>query len=66
MDFKLISCDEYILEDKANFLLFIKNLTNKDQTQFPFIFNNSEFIGSFTQAKEYIFKYSLTFDNNSF
>jgi glutaredoxin len=66
MEFKLISCDEYILEDKENFLLFIKQLTNKDQTQFPFIFNNSEFIGSFNQAKEYIFKYCLTFDNNSF
>lgn len=64
--FNIVDCDDYIIEDKENFLLFIKQLTNKSQTQFPFIFNNSEFIGGFTQAKEYIFKYCLTFDNNSF
>ena len=66
LDYKLISCDEYILEDKDNFLLFIKQLSNKDHKQFPIIFNNSEFIGGFTEAKEYIFKYCLSFDNNSF
>jgi glutaredoxin len=66
LDFKLISCDEYILEDKDNFLFFIKQLTSKDHKQFPIIFNNSEFIGGFIEAKEYIFKYCLSFDNNSF
>jgi glutaredoxin len=64
LDYNVISCDEYILEDKENFLLFIKTLTNKDYTQFPIIFNNSEIVGGFVEAKEYIFKYCLTFENN--
>lgn len=64
LDYIVISCDEYLLEDKENFLLFIKNLSNKEYTQFPIVFNNSEIVGGFNEAKEYIFKYCLTFENN--
>ena len=59
-----VDCDEFVIEDKAAFLLFIKEHANTEVTQFPMIFNNGEFIGGFVETKEYIEKTCLSFDEN--
>ena len=49
-----INCDEYIIENKENFLLFIFNKSKKEYKMFPIIFLNGEFIGGYNEAKKNI------------
>jgi glutaredoxin len=46
-----ISCDEYLIEDKEGFLLFIKERANKEYRIFPMVFKDGKFIGGFTETK---------------
>jgi glutaredoxin len=59
-----VMCDEFVIEDKAAFLLFITEQANTEVKQFPIIFNNGEFIGGFAETKEYIEKKCVSFDEN--
>ena len=59
-----VDCDEFVIEDKAAFLLFITEHANFEVKKFPMIFNNGEFIGGFAETKEYIEKTCLSFDEN--
>ena len=59
--FKIIDCDEYLLENKEQFLQFISGLTKKEHKTFPMIFDGLIFIGGLNETKEYIEKY-LDFD----
>ena len=47
--FQMIDCDEFLLDNKADFLLFIKKLSNVDINTFPIIFNGTEFIGGYNE-----------------
>jgi glutaredoxin len=49
---EIIDCDEYILENKEDFLEFIKKLAGKECKTFPMIFYKSVFIGGFNELKE--------------
>ena len=62
--FVVIDCDEYIIEDKDNFLLFIKERANKEYKTFPMVFNNGVFVGGFNETQEY-FNKLLQFDENA-
>jgi len=64
--FNVIVCDEYILEDKESFLLFIKERANKEYNTFPMVFNNRLFIGGYTETQEYINRLFLYFDEIQF
>ena len=59
----VVDCDEYILEDKQSFLLFIKNITGCEIKGFPIVFDNGAYIGNYSDAKEHIDKLT-SFDNN--
>jgi glutaredoxin len=59
-----INCDDYIIEDKENFLLFIKERANKEYKTFPMVFNDGNFVGGFTETQDY-FNKLLTFDEKS-
>jgi glutaredoxin len=59
-----INCDDYIIEDKENFLLFIKERANKEYKTFPMVFNDGIFVGGFTETQDY-FNKLLTFDEKS-
>ena len=59
--FVVIDCDDYIIEDKENFLLFIKERANKEYKTFPMIFNDGNFVGGFTETQDY-FNKLLSFD----
>ncbi len=65
--FSLIDCDEYLLECKQEFLLFIKSIiaSNIECKMFPMVFDNKYFIGGFKETKEHLEK-TLIFDNDDF
>ncbi len=46
-----ISCDEYLLEDKEEFLSFIKEKANKECRIFPMVFKDRKFIGGFAETQ---------------
>jgi glutaredoxin len=65
--FTIIDCDEYILEDKANFLLFMKNIIQSESPlQFPFVFNDGSYIGGYKETVQYTEKLFLSFDKIAF
>ena len=49
ISFNIIDCDDFLLENKSDFLLFIKNISNVDINTFPIIFNGTEFIGGYNE-----------------
>jgi glutaredoxin len=63
--FNIIDCDDYIIEDKENFLFFINKLTEKDVKVFPIIFNKGKYIGGYNETKEVIDKLGVSFDENA-
>ena len=67
--FVVVDCDEYILEEKESFLLFIQNLThakNENRLLFPIVFNDKQFIGGYKETVNYLDKLLLSFENISF
>ena len=62
--FNIVDCDDYIIEDKENFLLFIKEHAKKEIKQFPVIFYEGTLIGGYSEVKEYINKIFLSFEEN--
>jgi len=63
IQFNVVDCDEYLIEDKDNFLLFIKSYANQDYKLFPMVFNDGIFIGGYNETKEYIDKNFLSFED---
>lgn len=55
-DFSEINCDEYILDDKNNFLLFIKNKANTEIKTFPIVFYDNKFMGGFAEVQDFFNK----------
>ena len=62
IQFYIIDCDEFLIENKIGFLSFIKNKANEECKVFPIIFINEKHIGGYTEAKEYIEKTYLDFE----
>jgi glutaredoxin len=68
-DYEIIDCDDYLFEDKDNFLSFIKSYSVVDWKSFPIVFFNGNFIGGLNETKEYldtIKKSNLDFSNEDF
>ena len=61
--FNVVDCDDYIIEDKENFLLFIKDLSKREIKQFPIIFHAGSIIGGYNETRDYIDKLFLSFYN---
>lgn len=59
--FIMVDCDEYLVEQRDLFLLFIKEMAGKSYTLFPMVFHNGDFIGGFKETQEFL-KENLTFD----
>jgi hypothetical protein len=62
--YTVIDCNEYILEDKENFLLFIREKANVDVKTFPMVFYENKFIGGFIETEILINKIFLSFEDN--
>ena len=59
-----IQCDEYLIEDKENFLSFIENKIGKSYKTFPMVFFDGKFIGGYNETIEYIETILLSFEEN--
>lgn len=44
----IYECDDYLENNKEEFLEFIKNIANKTHRTFPIIFKNSNYIGGYS------------------
>jgi glutaredoxin len=45
-----INCDEYLIENRTEFLAFMKNISNKEIKTFPIVFYNNEYIGGYIET----------------
>lgn len=62
--YNVVDCDDYIIEDKVNFLLFITELTEREIKQFPIIFYDGIIVGGYNETKDFIDKLFLSFEDN--
>lgn len=62
--FIYVSCDEYLLEDKERFLVFMENISTFKLSSFPIIFYNKTYIGAFQQLETHLNKLSINFDED--
>ena len=60
-----VNCDEYLINNKEEFLSFIKEIANKEHRTFPIVFKDATFVGGFTETLDYFHK-QLSFDNEEF
>jgi glutaredoxin len=60
--FKMIDCDDYLIENKDFFLECIKDICKKEYKMFPIVFNDGILLGGYNETKEYIDKLFLSFD----
>ena len=63
LSYETIDCDDYLIEDKKNFLVFIEIRSNVIFKTFPVIFHDEKFIGGYQETVNYIDKLT-SFDDN--
>jgi glutaredoxin len=56
LPYEIIDCDEYLIEDRTNFLLFMETKINVIFKAFPIIFNDGVFIGGYQETIYYLDK----------
>jgi glutaredoxin 3 len=61
---KVVNCDEYIIEDKETFLLFITSLSNTEVKMFPIVFYDGKFVGGYNEMITFVEELLLAFDAN--
>lgn len=49
----IIECNDYLLQNRKEFLDFIFTCAGREYKTFPMVFHNGTFIGGFTELKEY-------------
>ena len=49
-EFTIVDCDDYLLFDYDNFLLFLKTIVGKDYKTFPIVFYNGDFVGGYKET----------------
>ena len=60
-----VDCDEFLIEDKEGFLLFIKERANKEYKTFPMVFYDAKFLGGLAETQQHFDKL-LSFNNDDF
>lgn len=48
----LVDCDDYLLENKEEFLQHMKTLIGYECKAFPMVFKNGLFVGGYTETKK--------------
>jgi glutaredoxin len=61
--FMEVQCDDFLIEDKAVFLLFIHEKAKKEYNTFPMVFYKGDFIGGYKETKENIEKLEVLFED---
>jgi len=49
-----INCDEYLVDDREQFLSFLKEKSGKECKTFPIVFHNEKYIGGYMDTVEYL------------
>jgi glutaredoxin len=62
ISYTIIDCDEFLFDDKDNFLNFIKEIAGLECKIFPMVFYGKRFIGGFLETMSYLDK-MLDFDS---
>jgi len=52
--YEIIDCDDWLIENKKEFLEFISKLANKNVNTFPIIFDGLSYVGGYEDTKKYI------------
>lgn len=60
----VINCDDYIIDNKELFLLFIKEKANVDCNVFPMVFYNGTYIGGYKETISYCDKFNISFESD--
>lgn len=63
IEYTIVDCDEYLIENKASFVSFVNGYAGKDTGGFPKVFKGKEFIGSYKETKEHVVK-TLLFEED--
>ena len=54
--FSVVDCDDYLLDWKKEFLLYIKLFADKEWKTFPMVFDGKKFIGGYHETVEHLEK----------
>jgi glutaredoxin len=57
-----VQCDEYLIEERDNFLSFIEKIIDTNNVVFPMAFYDGKFIGNYNESIEHINKTLLSFE----
>jgi glutaredoxin len=60
--FNEIICDNYLSEDKQQFLNFIKDKANREFKTFPMVFCDGKFVGGFVETDRLIMDFDEEVD----
>lgn len=52
--YEVVDCDEWLIENKKEFLEFLSKLANKEIKMFPIVFDGKNYIGDYFDTKKYI------------
>ena len=52
----VILCDDYLADDRDQFLAFMDKVSTKTPRTFPMVFHNGQYIGGYEDTKEYVDK----------
>jgi glutaredoxin 3 len=50
----VVDCDPYLVDNKEDFLQFIKEITQKEHRTFPIIFKDSTYIGGYSDLLKFL------------
>ena len=63
IEFNVINCDDYLIENRDGFITFINTIAKQPTGNFPKIFKDGNYIGSYKETKELVDK-TLVFEDN--
>ena len=50
-ELKIVECDEYLFENRDDFLSYMKRIAETDVKMFPMVFNDGKFVGGYPETK---------------
>ena len=60
LEYQIIDCDEYLLDNKQQFLDFIETISGQKVKTFPIVFNNRKFIGGYIETDKFILSNNMS------
>ena len=61
-ELKIVDCDEYLIEDRNDFLSYMTRIAKTDVKMFPMVFNDGLYIGGYEETKTLFIKHCNCLD----